>query len=72
MMVTNLKSAIAQGYREFDFLRGDEDYKLHWGADPRPSLQIRIVPPHAIARTRHRLWLTGEVYDPDYTAKRAA
>jgi CelD/BcsL family acetyltransferase involved in cellulose biosynthesis len=59
MMVTNLKSAIAQGYREFDFLRGDEDYKLHWGAEPRPSLQIRVVPPHAIARTRHRLWLTG-------------
>ena len=60
MMVANLKSAIAQGYREFDFLRGDEDYKLHWGAEPRPSLEIRVVPPHAIAKTRHRLWLTGK------------
>ena len=60
MMIANLRSAIAQGYEEFDFLRGDEEYKTHWGAELRPSVEMRIVPPQAAARTRHRLWLTGK------------
>jgi CelD/BcsL family acetyltransferase involved in cellulose biosynthesis len=59
MMATNFQQAIRDGYREFDFLRGDEDYKTHWAADRRPSRRIRVVPPGAVARTKHGLWLTG-------------
>jgi CelD/BcsL family acetyltransferase involved in cellulose biosynthesis len=32
MMAANFQQAIHDGYREFDFLRGDEDYKTHWAA----------------------------------------
>jgi CelD/BcsL family acetyltransferase involved in cellulose biosynthesis len=59
MMSANFQQAIRDGYREFDFLRGDEDYKTHWAADQKPSRRVRIVPPGAVARTRHGLWLTG-------------
>src|SRR5207244_453594 len=34
--IATLQLAIAQGYRAFDFLRGDEPYKAHWRAQPRP------------------------------------
>ena len=54
-----LQRAIAGGYREFDFLRGDEPYKASFGAQPRPSLAIRFVPQHAAAQLRHGLWLAG-------------
>ncbi|MBT6494382.1 MAG: GNAT family N-acetyltransferase [Planctomycetaceae bacterium] len=59
MMAANFQQAIRDGYREFDFLRGDEDYKTHWAADQKPSRRIRVVPPGAVARTKHGLWLTG-------------
>jgi CelD/BcsL family acetyltransferase involved in cellulose biosynthesis len=55
-----LQRAIARGYREFDFLRGDEPYKARFGAEARPSVAIRIVPPHVAARLRHGLWLAGK------------
>jgi CelD/BcsL family acetyltransferase involved in cellulose biosynthesis len=32
-----LRRAMEQGYREFDFLRGDEPYKAHWRAEPCAS-----------------------------------
>jgi hypothetical protein len=55
-----LRRAIERGYREFDFLRGDEPYKARFGAEARRSVAIRIVPQHAIAQVRHGLWLTGK------------
>jgi CelD/BcsL family acetyltransferase involved in cellulose biosynthesis len=54
-----LQRAIARGYREFDFLRGDEPYKARFGAEARPSVAMRIVPQHAAAQLRHGLWLAG-------------
>ena len=54
-----IRRAIEQGYRVFDFLRGDEPYKAHFRAAPRPSLELRIVPNRASARLRHNLWLAG-------------
>jgi hypothetical protein len=57
--VAMLRHAIAQGYRALDFLRGDEPYKPHWRARPRPSVEVRAVPPGAAARLRHGLWLAG-------------
>ena len=57
--VNVLRQAIEQGYRAFDFLRGDEPYKAHWRAKPRPSVEIRVVPARATARLRHGIWLAG-------------
>ena len=57
--VSMLKRAIEKGYRALDFLRGDEPYKAHWRAEPRPLLEIRVVPARACARLRHGIWLVG-------------
>ena len=54
-----IRRAIEQGYRAFDFLRGDEPYKAHFRAAPRPSLELRIVPNRPTARLRHNIWLAG-------------
>ncbi len=57
--LATIRRAIEQGYRAFDFLRGDEPYKAHFRAAPRPSLELRIVPNRPSARLRHNLWLAG-------------
>ncbi len=57
--LATIRRAIEQGYRVFDFLRGDEPYKAHFRAAPRPSLELRIVPNRASARLRHNLWMAG-------------
>ena len=54
-----LRQAIEHGYRAFDFLRGDEPYKARFGAAPRPSMELRVVPQRTVARLRHGLWLAG-------------
>ena len=54
-----IKQAIAEGRRAFDFLRGDESYKAHWRAQPRPALDIRVVANAPGARLRHSLWLAS-------------
>jgi CelD/BcsL family acetyltransferase involved in cellulose biosynthesis len=56
-MIGSLKQAIEAGYRNFDFLRGDEAYKTSWGARPRAMLETRIVARRASARLRHAIWL---------------
>lgn len=37
-----LEHAVAEGVREFDFLRGCEPYKYDWGANDRPQFRRRI------------------------------
>lgn len=37
----DLESAIAEGFTHYDFLRGDETYKLHFGASIRHTVRIR-------------------------------
>jgi CelD/BcsL family acetyltransferase involved in cellulose biosynthesis len=37
-----IQAAVAEGAREFDFLRGREAYKYGWGAADRPALLRRI------------------------------
>ncbi len=32
-----IEAAVEEGAREFDFLRGREDYKYRWGARDRPT-----------------------------------
>jgi CelD/BcsL family acetyltransferase involved in cellulose biosynthesis len=55
-----LRQAIEHGYRAFDFLRGDEPYKARFGAVPRPTVDLRIVPQRTVAQLRHNLWLAGD------------
>jgi CelD/BcsL family acetyltransferase involved in cellulose biosynthesis len=54
-----LQRAIRQGYRAVDFLRGDEPYKAHFRAVPRPMCTLRAVANRRYARLRHNLWLAG-------------
>jgi CelD/BcsL family acetyltransferase involved in cellulose biosynthesis len=56
-MIGSIKLAIESGFRTFDFLRGDEAYKMSWGARPLPTIETRIVARRAIARWRHAAWL---------------
>lgn len=57
--IATIRWAIENGYRAFDLLRGNEPYKAHWRAEPRPSVEFRIVPNRPAARVRHGLWLAG-------------
>jgi CelD/BcsL family acetyltransferase involved in cellulose biosynthesis len=59
IMQATLRRAIDEGCRALDFLRGDEPYKAHFRATPRPGLALRVVANRAAARWRHRLWLAG-------------
>jgi len=56
MTMLTLQHVIECGYRAFDFLRGDEAYKAHWRAKPRPSAVLRAVAPRIGSRLRHALW----------------
>lgn len=58
--IATLQLALQQGYRAIDFLRGDEPYKAHFRAQPRPLLQYRIAPPRPAARIRHQAWTLRE------------
>jgi CelD/BcsL family acetyltransferase involved in cellulose biosynthesis len=58
--IATLKHAIESGQRGFDFLRGDEPYKAHWRAEPRASLELRIVNRNTSAQLRHGLWKAGD------------
>ncbi|MEX2142279.1 MAG: GNAT family N-acetyltransferase [Pirellulales bacterium] len=51
-VTATIQRGIERGFRSYDFLRGDEPYKAHWRAEPRPMWEIRVVPPRAGARLR--------------------
>jgi CelD/BcsL family acetyltransferase involved in cellulose biosynthesis len=51
-----LKTAIAEGFTTVDFLRGDEPYKPHFRAEPRPCEDVEIVPPRLTSRLRNGAW----------------
>jgi CelD/BcsL family acetyltransferase involved in cellulose biosynthesis len=57
--VATLRQAIGDGCRAIDFLRGDEPYKAHWRAQPRPTIDYRIAAPRPIARLRNEWWLAA-------------
>lgn len=56
IMITMIRQAIDAGQHGFDFLRGDESYKAHWRAEPRPAFDWRIVADTPRARLRHGVW----------------
>ena len=45
MTTALLKQAIEGGYRGVDFLRGDEPYKAHFRAEPRPNVEFFVAAP---------------------------
>ncbi len=59
-MIGSLTRAIDEGHRWFDFLRGEEPYKVSWGAAPQVTVETRIVARHGLARLRHAAWLNRE------------
>ena len=44
--ILSLQSAIDEGYRGYDWLRGDEPYKASWGGQKRPLVEVRVVGRH--------------------------
>lgn len=38
-----IKEAIERGFKTFDFLRGEESYKVRWGAVPRQNIRLIIT-----------------------------
>ncbi len=59
LQIASLRRAIDDGFRWFDFLRGDETYKSAWGARSHALADVRIVSRRPAAQWRHRLWLAG-------------
>ena len=51
-----IQQAIAEGHGRFDLLRGDEPYKAHWRATPRPAVRLFAVPPRGWSQLRHASW----------------
>jgi CelD/BcsL family acetyltransferase involved in cellulose biosynthesis len=56
LTVARIERVIRRGYRAVDFLRGDEPYKAHWRAQPRPQMNLRIVRRQVAAQLRHQAW----------------
>jgi CelD/BcsL family acetyltransferase involved in cellulose biosynthesis len=57
--LATIKRAIERGDQFFDFLRGDEPYKAHWRAVPRPTFEACVVPGRVGARLRHGFQAAG-------------
>lgn len=56
----SLRQAVAEGYRAFDFLRGDESYKASWRAEPRPLCHYRVFGRRPTAQLHRAAWRAGE------------
>jgi len=45
LMAKCIETAIKQGWSEFDFLRGPEEYKSHWTSERRHTWHLTLCPP---------------------------
>ena len=54
-----IRHALGSGCRALDFLRGDEAYKAHWRARPRPILEFRIAAPRLHPQLALPLWIAA-------------
>lgn len=59
LTMTILRGAVERGYTYYDLLRGNEPYKAHWLAAPRPTVEVRFAAPRVGARLRHNIWIAG-------------
>lgn len=60
LFIAALRLAIEQDVIAYDFLRGNEPYKAHFGARPRPTAAVRVVCSRTSARLRNQAWLAGQ------------
>ena len=60
----SIRRAISQGYRWFDFLRGDEPYKSTWHAEPRSLSAIRVFADHWRGSVHYGSWSLGQKLKP--------
>lgn len=58
--IASVRQAIGEGFHTYDFLRGNEPYKAHYGAVSRPTAVIRIVSQRATAQLRNQAWVVGQ------------
>jgi len=54
--IAALRRCGEDGYRAFDFMRGDEPYKAHWRAQPIALVDLRITAGQPAARVRQIIW----------------
>ncbi len=54
--VALVQSWLASGGQSLDFLRGDEPYKAHWRAEPRPTQNRRVAAATQVGLARHAWW----------------
>jgi CelD/BcsL family acetyltransferase involved in cellulose biosynthesis len=59
LQIASVRSAIEEKQRWLDLLRGDEPYKMHWRARPRPSVELRVAAKRPGAQLRHGAWVVG-------------
>ncbi len=43
LLYESIRYSFEQGYRAWDFLRGNEPYKIWWGADPIPKCRVIVT-----------------------------
>jgi CelD/BcsL family acetyltransferase involved in cellulose biosynthesis len=60
IMSTIIRDAIKAGCHYLDFLRGDEPYKVAWGAHPLKTERIRVAPNRLGPQLRNHAWFAGE------------
>ncbi len=61
-LATSLHWAIGEGFKNYDFLRGDESYKASWKAEARPLVHVRIIGRQTSARVRYATWCGSEKF----------
>ncbi len=59
MTMALIQHSIAAGRTTYDILRGDEPYKADWGAQPHPTVKLRITANRTAAHLRQGVWLAG-------------
>ncbi|OLD91873.1 MAG: hypothetical protein AUG84_03115 [Chloroflexi bacterium 13_1_20CM_4_66_7] len=61
LMATMIRRAIERGYRRFDFLRGDDAYKMQWTALQRRTMELVAFRPSWRGRWLRGLDLAGRL-----------
>ena len=57
-----IQRAIESGFKQFDFLRGDEPYKARWNSRPNQLSRAKMVSPQFSSRFKHQIWSSGKSF----------
>jgi CelD/BcsL family acetyltransferase involved in cellulose biosynthesis len=58
--LATIQEAIRERQHTYDFLRGDEPYKMRWKAQPRPTVELRVAARRVGPQLRHGVWRAGD------------